>query len=72
VSREESLMEHIHPLCLIEEDEALLQDRRAPDNLTNPSVLEEMLIRIIGRNAAEHVLTYVKDEIKTSILYNNP
>jgi len=40
--------------------------------ISNPSVLEEMLIRIIGRNAAEHVLTYVKDEIKTSILYNNP
>jgi hypothetical protein len=72
VSREESLMEHIHSLCLIEEDEAVLQDRRAPDNLTNPSVLEEMLIRIIGRNAAEHALTYVKDGIKTSILYNNP
>lgn len=40
--------------------------------ISNPSVLEEMLIRIIGRNAAEHALTYVKDEIKTSILYNNP
>lgn len=40
--------------------------------ISNPSVLEEILIRIIGRNAAEHVLTYVKDEIKTSILYNNP
>jgi hypothetical protein len=55
----------------LSDNEALLQDRRAPDNLTNPSVLEEMLIRIIGRNAAEHALTYVKDEIKASILYNN-
>jgi hypothetical protein len=26
-------MEHTHSLCLIEEDEALLQDRRVPDNL---------------------------------------
>lgn len=58
MSREESLMEHIHSLCLIGENEG--------------SVLGEMLIRIIGRDAAEPALTYVKDEIKTSILYNNP
>lgn len=51
-------MEHIHSLCLIGENEG--------------SVLGEMLIRIIGRDAAEPALTYVKDEIKTSILYNNP
>lgn len=58
MSREESLMEHIHSPCLIGENEG--------------SVLEEMLIRIIGRDAAEHALTYVKEEIKASILYNNP
>jgi hypothetical protein len=51
-------MEHIHSPCLIGENEG--------------SVLEEMLIRIIGRDAAEHALTYVKEEIKASILYNNP
>lgn len=51
-------MEHIHSPRLIGENEG--------------SVLEEMLIRIIGRDAAEHALTYVKEEIKTSILYNNP
>lgn len=71
MSREESLMEHIHSLCLIEEDEAVLQDRRVPDNL-KPFGSRGDVIRIIGRNAAQHALTYVKDEIKTSILYNNP
>jgi hypothetical protein len=53
------------------DNETVLQDRRAPDNLKSFDSRGDV-IRIIGRNAAQYALTYVKDEIKTSILYNNP
>jgi hypothetical protein len=72
VSREESLMEHISTHSALLRKMRLCYKIDERQIISNPSVLEDMLIRIIGRNAAEHVLTYVKDEIKTSILYNNP